>query len=95
MKNWKKQKTRRGLSLWKNDVGKFIYINSSKRAHSGKNVYIVDSNHSKYYLTSTYFDTRAKAMAHVLDFMSRHDNPSSAGEIIFSQGVDLKTMFKG
>jgi len=93
MKTWKKEKSRRGLSIWKNEVGKFIYVRSSERV-SGEKVYIVDSNHPKYYMSSTYFDTRAKAMAHALDFMRRHDE-LSPGEIIFGQHVDLKTMFKG
>ena len=94
MKNWKKQKTRRGLSKWVNDVGKFMYVDSDTNTR-GESVWVVDSNHPQYYINATYFDSRAQAMAHALDFMSRHDKPSSAGEIIFSQGIDLKTMFKG
>ena len=93
MKNWKKQKTRRGLSKWVNNAGQFMYVTNATNT-MGKGMYTVDSNHPQFWLTASYFDTRAKAMAHALDFMQRHDEPS-AGNIIFGQHVDLKTMFKG
>jgi len=92
MNIWKKKKTRRGLSQWENDSGRFVYVSSTTNTR-GEKVWVVDSNHPLYYINATYFDSRAKAMAHALDFMRRHDE-TSPGDIIFSQNVDLRTMNK-
>ena len=90
LKYWKKEKTRRGLSKWINDAGQFTYVTSSTGTRGDK-VWVVDSNHPQYWSSASYFDNRDKAIAHALDFMKRHDT-ESAGHIIFSQGVDLRTM---
>jgi len=92
MKGWKKVKTRRGLSRWENDAGRWIYVTATTDLR-GERIYQVDSNHPKYYSNATMFGTREKALAHAKDFMQRHPE-ASAGDIIFNQGVDLKTMRK-
>ena len=92
MKNWKKEKTRRGLSKWTNDSGRWIYVTSTKNIQ-GDRVYQVDSNHPSFWINARIFSTRNKAINFAEDFMKRHQD-SSDGEIIFGQGVDLRTMRK-
>jgi len=89
---WKKEKTRRGLSQWTNDAGRFIYVTAVTNTR-GENVYQVDSTHPAFYHNAQFFETRDKAMRFAKKFM-RDYKDSSPGDVIFNQGVDLRTMRK-
>jgi len=68
---WKKEKTRRGLSQWTNDDGRFIYVNLTKNTR-GENIYMVDSNHPMFWVNARLFSTRQEALDFAKDFMRRH-----------------------
>ena len=71
LKDWKKTKTRIGLSKWINDYGIWIYVTSTKNIRQEK-IYGVDSNHPNFYSNMQFFETNSQALKFARAYMRKH-----------------------